>query len=196
MAEPWVKRTLDEQRVWLAPSWQVDPDVPEVNRTQLQRVLSRRGNYCGVNFFVTFTREEDSGMDGAVVAGNQLASYSSQRGFPVDSYAVLAVVRSKRKNPSSANYTYSAGLRVGRRLRQMGLSDADLGRILREAGHWLMWNNPDPSPADFAYEVAGKITAELSPVFGSSQSGSASLDPSSDLHSVDGLFYSRLPHKS
>jgi hypothetical protein len=195
MAEPWVKGTLDEQRVWLAPTWQSDADVPGVNRTQLQRYLTRIGRLNGIAFFVTFTREEDSGMDGAAVAGNQVVAYSSQRGFPINDYVVLAVLRSKRKNRQAGQYVYAAGMRVGRKLRRAGLSDADLARIMNEAGHWIMWDNPDPSPSDFAAEVASKIVEELSPGFRGAQLGSASLDPGTDLRSVRGHVYGRIKRK-
>lgn len=160
--KPWVKGSLDSERVWLAPSWNADKNVPEVDRANLQRQLTRLGNRCGVTFFVTFTREEDSGMDGAAVAGDQVEEYRGQRGFPTYTYVVLAVIRSKRPNPQTRRYTYSAGLRVGRSLKFAGFDDADQARVLREAGHWVMWDNPKPNPQEFAREVAVNVVDELS----------------------------------
>ena len=160
--KPRVKESLDEQRVWLAPSWNADRDVPVVSRSALQWQLSRLGNRIGVTFFVTFTREEDSGMNGAEVASEQVEAYRYQRGFPTYTHAVLVVIRSKRPHPQTGRYTYSAGLRVGRSLRNAGFDDADQARVLREASHWVMWDNPEPNPQAFAREVADKIVGELS----------------------------------
>ncbi len=167
MLEPWVKGSLEEQRVWLAPSWQdeEDRDVPFINRTQLQRTLSRIGRNSGVNFFVTYTREEETGMNGAEIATKQLESYRGQRGFPLNDYVILVVVRSKRKYNPTGRYTYAAGLRVGRLLRLAGFTEADQARVLQDAGPLLQWDNPDPSPEEFATQVCGQICKELSATY-------------------------------
>lgn len=163
MAEPWIKHRIDAERVWLSPSWNADPDVPAVDRGSLQRLLVRLGRSAGITFFVTFTREEDTGMDGAAVATEQFEAYRGQSGFPTYTHVVLAVIRSKRPHRQTGRYTYAAGMRAGRSLRAAGLSEADQARVLREAGaEWLMWNNPDPNPFEFANSVAEKVCGELS----------------------------------
>jgi hypothetical protein len=162
--EPRVKSSLDEQRVWLAPTW-IDDDVPAVNCAQLERTLNRLGRNNRVNFFVTCTRQEDTGMNAALVATSQLQTYSRQRGFPVNDYVVLALVRSKRKYPQTGLHTYAAGMRVGRVLRLAGFTEADQARVLNEAGRWLQWDNPEPSPQEFIIEVCGKVCEELSEVY-------------------------------
>ena len=163
--KPRVKDYLDEQRVWVSPSWTSDEDSPFIDRSSLQRQLTRLGNKNGVTFFVTFTRQEDGGMDGAAVATQQLDAYRYLRGFPTYTYCVLVVVRSKRHYEGTERYTYTAGMRVGRSLKAAGFDDADQARVFRDSGSWLDWENPHPSPAEFASEVARRTIGELSRSF-------------------------------
>lgn len=160
--EPLVKETLDEDRVWLTPTWNADLNVPAVDTGALQRQLDRLGLLAGVNFFVTFTRDEDGKMTAASVAAKQFDAFRYQRGFPSYNFCILVVLRSKRKNAQTRRYTYSTALRVGRSLRVAGFDDADQARVLREAGHWLMWDNPKPSPQEYAREVGLRVIDELS----------------------------------
>lgn len=160
--KPWVKTYFDEQRVCISPSWISADDAPVIDRVTLQKQLAAIGNKHGVTFFVTFTREEDGGMDGAAVATQQLDAYRHLRGFPSFTYCIIVVVRSKRHYPGASRYTYTAGMRFGPRLRGEGFDDDEAARVLQESGKWLEWENPSPNPKEFVREVALRTVGGLS----------------------------------